>query len=579
MSAAAERDDSAPALRPRQLPARLRVGLLAGEARQPRWLLDAFSGRAFAAQGDLVLIALGNGPTEAPLPRAWRTYLRLDELCGRLVRRRPAGLSADNDLRRLGPRLVQLQSGRGTEWRDALAGADLDVLFVIGDERSLHTLIAGLGARMADLAVSARFGCWGFRFSNGASESWAGLGEVISGVSVTTSRLVAYLPDGSERLLVQSWTRTLPFSVGANRNRLLARTAAYPARALRDLNHGGADWLQARPAEASAKASAGRGAAGAALPAILQVSRRMAKRGLEKLAYVDQWFLAYRFGNEAAAKDDWGPFTCLLPPRDRFWADPFPLRWGERHLVFFEELPFARRKAHISVIEVAADGSHSEPMRALSSDYHLSYPFLFEAEGQLFMIPETGRNRSVELYRCLRIPDVWKLEKVLLRDAHYVDATLHQVGGRWWMFVNVGQDLSNLHDELHLYYADHFLGPWNPHRANPVKSDVRSARCAGRLFEEGGQLMRPSQICVPRYGAGLVLNQVLELNPERYREREVARIQPPRDSRILGMHTLNRAGALTVVDGFLPRRRWVSDPLASFTPERLALSLSEAHEG
>jgi hypothetical protein len=161
----------------------------------------------------------------------------------------------------------------------------------------------------------------------------------------------------------------------------------------------------------------------------------------------------------------------------------------------------------------------------------------------------------VEIYRCVEFPWQWKLEKVLLRDAWCVDATFHRHENKWWMFVNIGVEGAEIYDELHLYYADELLGEWTPHPANPVKSDVRSARPAGRLYRQGGELYRPAQICAPLYGSGIVVNRVLEMNTERYREEEVERVLPARGSGLLGIHTFNRDGDLSVMDGFLRRPR------------------------
>jgi hypothetical protein len=43
-------------------------------------------------------------------------------------------------------------------------------------------------------------------------------------------------------------------------------------------------------------------------------------------------------------------FKEILPPSDRFWADPFPVATGGGHLIFFEELPFRGPHGHISVL-------------------------------------------------------------------------------------------------------------------------------------------------------------------------------------------------------------------------------------
>jgi hypothetical protein len=109
-------------------------------------------------------------------------------------------------------------------------------------------------------------------------------------------------------------------------------------------------------------------------------------------------------------------------------------------------------------------------------------------------------------------------------------------------------------DELHLFHAPSPFGDWQAHPRNPVRADARGARPAGRLFWRNGALHRPAQICVPRYGAGLAVHRVLRLTPHEYAERQVERLLPAGDA-VLGMHTVNRAGHLTVVDGFMRRRR------------------------
>ena len=240
----------------------------------------------------------------------------------------------------------------------------------------------------------------------------------------------------------------------------------------------------------------------------------------------------------------------MMPPKDRFWADPFPIERDGRYFIFIEELPFSTNKGHISVMEVRTDGSWTQPVKVLEQSYHMSYPFLFEWQGDLFMLPETGQNRTVEVYRCHHFPDDWRLESVLLENVNSADATLVQIGDRWWMFVNIGEVGTELYDELHLYHADQPFGQWVPHRNNPVKSDARSARPGGNFFWYEGQLYRPAQCCVPLYGSALSLNRVEHIGADTFNEQQVAHLTPDWRPGLLGVHTFNRAGRLTVVDGF-----------------------------
>lgn len=528
---------------------KLRIGLFADSALQPRWVVEAFAKLAASDFAEVVALAEGCA-THPAAPWLWRTYDRIDkwifgslpdsseriDLKLRLPQIRP--LTLPN--RDAGPSAV-------AAWRAEIAILRLDVAFALGD-------VDGLA-----LEGVAKYGVWRYCFGEerGSPEAQAGIREVTDGAPVTASGLtVRRGPGAEERRVYQSWSRTFPFSVARNRENLLRKTAEFAARALRELHRSGDAWLEqcppivgVRPGPTEAPGTA------EIIRSLSRLGGRIARRGLQKLLYVDQWFLAYRFGREERWRGDVRQFRCLMPPKDRYWADPFPIERGGRHFVFFEELVFAAGRAHIAMVEVGRDGACSAPVLVLQRDYHLSYPFLVEQDGQLFMLPETGENRTVELYRCIEFPHRWRPEKVLLRDVLSADATLHRIGDRWWMFVNIGVDGTETHDELHLYYSDNLLGEWRPHRCNPVKSDVRCARPAGKLFRRDGVLYRPAQICAPLYGSGVSINRVLQLSPQAYLEQEDERILPTHAEGLLGIHTLNRAGELSVIDGFMRRRR------------------------
>jgi len=81
-------------------------------------------------------------------------------------------------------------------------------------------------------------------------------------------------------------------------------------------------------------------------------------------------------------------------------------------------------KAHISVIEMDRDGLWKLPVKVLERDYHLSYPFLFEWNGNLYMIPETKGNKAIELYRCTRFPNKWEIRERPCGRVQAVDSTL-----------------------------------------------------------------------------------------------------------------------------------------------------------
>ncbi|HYY61092.1 MAG TPA: hypothetical protein VE756_06855 [Burkholderiales bacterium] len=499
---------------------KLRVGVFADAPLQPRWVVEALVRLRDAEFAEVRLIETGRAaPGTQPL--AWRLYGALD--------RRLFG-AAPTD-----PMLLADELAPGTP------DAPLDIAFALG------------AVEDARLEGRARYGVWRFCFgADGAlDESLAGLPEVAAAEPLSASGLkVRLAADRPARLAYQSWSRTYPFSVARNSDQLLRKTAEFAYRAVRELHRTGDGWL-ARLRELRERPAPPR------LPGLTDVTRivaRLAHRGIERALNIEQWFLAYRFGGRVHAGLE--GFTRIMPPKDRDWADPFVVEKSGRYYIFFEELIYDEGKAHIAMLELDRAGRVSTPSRVLEADYHLSYPYIFEHDGQLWMLPESARNRRVELYRCVDFPLTWKRERVLLEEVRLVDATLHRAGERWWMFANSAAGGSRMFDdELHLYYADRLMGEWRAHPKNPVKSDARSSRPAGSLFSRNGVLYRPAQVCVPRYGAGLAIHRVLKLTPEEYAERQVERLLPGAESGLYGLHTMNRAGDLIVVDAFARRRR------------------------
>jgi hypothetical protein len=300
-------------------------------------------------------------------------------------------------------------------------------------------------------------------------------------------------------------------------------------------------------------------------PGILRALTGMAalrlERGLRARYQQEDWTLAVARSNGRSplafnpAEPGQQP-ALLLPPPGSIWADPFPLLRKGRTYVFHEEMNAHHSMGFISLLELTADLRVRELGPVLKTPYHLSYPHVFEWRGSLFMLPETEQNRTVELHRCVGWPDQWTLEAVLLDDVSAVDATVLEISGEWWMFttMNPHRDI-DWNTSLYLFRAPGPLGPWTPHPLNPVKVDVRNSRSAGRLFWDAGRLFRPSQDCAERYGHALVLNEVLELDANEFRERETRRIAPGWRPDVVGLHTINQADDLYLFDCRIRRRK------------------------
>jgi hypothetical protein len=288
-----------------------------------------------------------------------------------------------------------------------------------------------------------------------------------------------------------------------------------------------------------------------------QLHARIERRADQGL--VRQWFLLFgQAGKEWLLNPQPATLRKVLPPNDRIWADPFLWEYGNDWFIFCEEWLYDQPYGHIAVFQVSREGQPLSPAKpVLMKEHHLSYPFLFEHEGTLHMLPEAGNGRTLDVYQCEEFPERWRKRATLMHNIRYADATLFEHRAKWWLFVTIKRGMFTLSRDLFVFWADTPLtDKWNRLSANPVVRGLKSARPAGRVFELGERLFRPSQNCVVRYGHSLRINEIMRLDPKGYEERLVTEVTPNWEDNILANHHLDWHDGRVVMDAqrLLPAR-------------------------
>jgi len=198
-------------------------------------------------------------------------------------------------------------------------------------------------------------------------------------------------------------------------------------------------------------------------------------------------------------------------------------------------------------MEIGRDGATGTPYPAITEPHHLSYPFVFRWQDSDYMLVESASEQCLKLYRAVDFPTGWQFDRFLFEDIRAYDATVFEYGSKWYLFANVSEAGGSSCDELFLFVADSPLGPWAPHPRNPILSDVRCSRPAGRIFWDDGKLFRPSQDCSRTYGSRIRVQQITALTPTEYEETFAYAIEPPGNG-TSGCHTLSATDELTIVD-------------------------------
>lgn len=277
---------------------------------------------------------------------------------------------------------------------------------------------------------------------------------------------------------------------------------------------------------------------------------------LLRAVFDEEWVIgAYRSATTSVSEKGIGGCVLLEPPQGFQYADPFVICEAGVTYVFFEAWGELNPKGVLLFTTLNSQGNWGKPQVALERPYHLSYPFVFRWRGDFYLLPETRQNGTIELYHAAKFPATWELATVLMDNVDAVDTTLFEHNGHWWMFTAGLGDSAARFRNLSVFHAPSPFGPWQPHSRNPVVSDLGSARPAGRLFIDNGQLIRPGQDCRLRYGHAIAWNRIEILTDHEYRETRVTTLRPKLIDGWLATHTFNQAGEWQVLDGKRITRR------------------------
>ena len=421
-----------------------------------------------------------------------------------------------------------------------VAGVDLlSVERVEHDRLDVLIDLAGVESRQ-----SPRYGVWRYGFGDGA--------PVADGAAGTRARLYRATGDPARAVVLhEGWFRART-PEGWGTASVGDRVAPWCARALRQITLGHSGVVGTEP----------QSVAGCCDP--LPPVRRHGP-GAAALDTIRDWLRRERWtiGIVPLGIDDVlqhgalpEPSWLVGQPADRFYADPFLLGvCGDHVRVVVEDYRYASRRKGLAELHVGMNGELLRSADPAGLPLRASYPFLLRHHGNTYCLPETFRAHRLSVYTLDQHSGAWTFDRDVLQGFPCVDGTLLERDGRWWLFCTKQGDEDQT--DLHLFFADRWSGPWQPHPLNPVKSDTRSSRPAGACFEIGGSVYRPAQNCARRYGAGIAINRLVELTPTAFREETVLLLRPsPSSSWRDGMHTINSAAGVTVVDGLRVERRW-----------------------
>lgn len=254
-------------------------------------------------------------------------------------------------------------------------------------------------------------------------------------------------------------------------------------------------------------------------------------------------------------RDKERPFQALYGTGQFWYADPVLFRKNGVSYLFTEAFDCKERIGRIACSRLEVP--FSAPKIILKEPFHLSFPRVFSWNDTVYMLPETGADRSIRLYRASSFPDQWDLVCRFPVAYNYVDIVVTDV-----MDDRIILLVSEVDESRQYMYRYHrlFLSTENGTYALSHDKEFLDAqsfdhlsRNAGALFLEDGRIILPTQESTDvSYGVNL---RFCEYDASSY-DVTASPIQTvtPDDIRIhgcsrpIGIHSYSRDEAFEVID-------------------------------
>lgn len=406
----------------------------------------------------------------------------------------------------------------------------------------------GFGIIKGEVLNSAKWGVWSFHHGNEQEFRGGppGFWEIMKGQKtqgVILQRLGEKLDAG--KIILKREYAVISHSYIENVSKLLIQSADMPAQAIKMMASGSLilDEIKTIPTQAPIYKYPNNLQFGKFLFILL---KNKIKFSWIRLMRQENWIIGYRLLNEKNYK-------FIAPPRDgEYYADPFTFCDEKKSYIVAEHYSYRTKKGTIVLIQPG----HNQTKTIIEKDTHLSYPFIFEENGIIYLMPEESNAGKLNLYKWNTISKTFDFYRTIL-ELPCVDASIVKHEGLYYIFLGLKGLLPN--EKLFIYYSSQIEGPYQPHEANPVKVSPSGSRMAGAFFYHNNMLIRPSQHSIKYYGEKVIFQKVKQLSTSNYSEEVDSELLPFKNSPFnCGLHNYHKNDHLEVVDLKKMRSGWVS---------------------
>lgn len=264
--------------------------------------------------------------------------------------------------------------------------------------------------------------------------------------------------------------------------------------------------------------------------------------------FAESWNVAYRKKQDGLLLKDNKTQFEVIKNSMRYWAaDPFVFNYNGETYILAELYDYIRRRGVIGYTKFE-NGAFKKWSSIIVENYHLSFPFIFEYEGEVYIMPESNSNNSLYIYKAVDFPKKWQKQENLLSNIKIVDTVPFIYKGNYYAFtLKLNNDGDNT---MHIIKFHEGVAKFND---RVISKDNSISRMAGRVINNGNEMIRVTQNCELDYGTNINFCEFSFDKIENFKEKIIKRLSfsdilLDKKMFVNGFHTYNFNDTFEVID-------------------------------
>lgn len=231
---------------------------------------------------------------------------------------------------------------------------------------------------------------------------------------------------------------------------------------------------------------------------------------------LENWNIAIRKGTAGKLiKDVKSPFHVIKNDRYSWIADPFLFEKDDIIYIFAERYDYRLLRGVIAyTVYDSITEKISDWHNVIIEDWHLSFPFIFTINNNIYIIPESNVSNRLFVYKAIEFPDVWE-KKVIYQGRRFADTAI--IDDKTGIYVySLEHNPKNIEEQWAVVFK---MGHTEQEKISEtceffIKTKIEkystnpeTRRLGGAFFKWNNKMIKVAQDCKDTYGKRLVFQE------------------------------------------------------------------------